>query len=72
MLTPCQEPVPYSRCSGAGNFRSGREVSELEDARGCGGEGRQEPDSILQPEYDGGFSAGLGKFLLRRTIETCL
>ena len=47
-------------------------MSELEDARGCGGEGRQEPDSILQPEYDGGFSAGLGKFLLRRTIETCL
>ena len=47
-------------------------MSELENAGGRSCEGGQESDSILQPEYDGGFSAGLGRLLLRRTIETCL
>lgn len=40
-------------------------MSEPEDPRGCGCQGHQEQDRLLQPEYDGGFGAGSGKLLSR-------
>jgi len=53
----CQESVSHPRCSWTRNFWSSGEVSELEDAGSCSGEGSQESDSILQPEHDGSFSS---------------
>ena len=35
-------------------------MSKSQDTRGSCGEGGQEQDSLLQPEYDGGLSFGLG------------
>lgn len=36
-------------------------MPELEDAGGCGCQSHQESNGILQPEYDGSFSAGFGE-----------
>jgi hypothetical protein len=38
-------------------------MSEPEDPGSCCGKGHQEQDSLLQSEYDGSLSVGLGKHL---------
>ena len=38
-------------------------MPESKDPRSGCGEGCQEQNSVLQPKHDGGFSAGLGKFI---------
>ena len=47
-------------------------MPKYEDARGSGRESYKEQDRILQPEYDGGFGFGFGKFSLRSWLYGAL
>jgi hypothetical protein len=58
-----QESVPDFGCSRARHVWSGCQVPKFEDTGSCCRQGHQEPDSVLQPEYDGGFGSRLGKML---------
>lgn len=43
-------------------------MSKSQDAGGCSCQGHQEQDSLLQSEYDGSLSAGLGKLTASRMV----
>jgi hypothetical protein len=59
-----QKSLSHSGCAWPRHFRTSCEVPEPEDTRSCCRKSGEEPDGVLQPEYDGGLGVGSCKISL--------